>query len=224
MVETLRHRMFPGGEDHDPLTVIIFDHRLYDGHNYLPVPREQVWDEHYSELHFHPDKQAEMDSDRLRWLLYNLDIANHAVQQWEKMREHHEGRDREAKLPYGERVKAMCLECRKGTAFKKRGEGNTEWHSTDFLLKYPDYPEMTHVGDVRCDAFELRRYQFNLVHGLVKEEEPDTYCSLCQARLRHYDSFKGAGDKGTCPNPTCDEFTPQPERPYKRTVRDPKEK
>jgi len=212
-VEELRDKMFPtDGNSDAPVAVLVFDSRVYEHHHFVPVPRQEIFDEHYSHLHFHPDRQAEMDSDHLRFLMLNVDVANDALQKWWKMQNHEEYEERRARLPYDERIKAVCEHCRKGEPFRHWSRTYTEWHSPEILAKYPDYPVSAHESGARCDAFKIRQYRYELEHGMAREEEPDTYCPECRARLRRYDSFKKSGDKGTCPNPTCGKFTPQPER------------
>ena len=211
-VEALRKRMFPKNGDSDgPVEVVIYDNRQFEHNHYDPVPRREVFDEQYSRLSFHPEKQAELDSDRLSCLVSNLDVANHALQTWRKEQQHREYEENRKHLPIEEQIRAACEHCRSGEPFRHWSRTYTEWHSEALLKNHPDYPTSAHESGARCDAFQIRSLQYKLEHGLVTEEKYK-YCPKCRARLRPNDSFKGAGNKGTCPNPTCNRFEPIPKR------------
>ena len=168
-IERLGKRL--GGGNNNPISVVITDHRVHEWFHYVPVPTEELLDENYHEIEGHPERQAQLVRDTETILLMNLGIAHDALNRYMNLRRYREDKERVARLPIAERVKALCQLCREGVGFEPTGK--TACYSAEFLAKYPDYPSMTHTGGKYCEAFDARRHEYNLGHDRETLGEPN---------------------------------------------------
>lgn len=205
-VEKLREEMIPRDCDNDsPIEVLIVNRMTHQGIGYFPVPRHEVYSYiTHGYLEVHPEKQRELEVATERELSNNVHMAAGALDQYMRIKQHHEYRDQENRRPLNERIREKCVLCQKKVKFDL---GHVhDFALTRLLVKYPDYPARYHVENQECKAYDLRRVKFNEMHPEYAGTKPEPrWCmnEKCRCRLPDYSSKKGANDKNVCVNNRC---------------------
>lgn len=206
-VEKLREEMIPRDCDNDsPIEVLIVNRLTHQGIGYFPVPRHEVYSYvTHGYLEVHPEKQRELEVATERELSNNVHMAANALDQYMRIKQHHEYRDQENRRPLNDRIREKCELCKKKVEFDTANVGDFGYNR--FHEKYPDYPARYHVGSKDpCRAYDLHRLKFNLKHPEHAGTQPETrWCMnpACRCKLPDYASKRGANDKNVCVNLRC---------------------